>query len=329
MPDNQEQEHISMPHDTGYKYLLSSKKAFIQLVRSFIKTGWAEQIDEADLVRIDKSFILQDFKNKEADLVYRARLKEQDVIFYILMELQSTVDFLIPYRLLLYMTEVWRDIFKNVSYKEAERKSFRLPVIVPIVLYNGQAQWTVPLHFKETLNSPELFLDQVVDFQYILINVNSYQEEELLQLSNLLGAVFLVDQAKSIAEIIERLKKLSGVIKKMEPEEFRLFISWTENILTRGISSVKKEEITGIMKKSHPEEVETMISNVERVIKKSLKDAEKQGEKQGIEKGMRRGIERGIIKVAEQMLAAGEDIEKIMRYTGLSREEVEEIKNKG
>lgn len=126
------------------------------------------------------------------------------------------------------MTEVWRDIFKNVSYKEAGRKSFRLPVIVPIVLYNGQAQWTVPLHFKETLNSPELFLDQVVDFQYILINVNSYQEEELLQLSNLLGAVFLVDQAKSIAEIIERLKKLSGVIKKMEPEEFRLFISWTE-----------------------------------------------------------------------------------------------------
>jgi len=228
-----------------------------------------------------------------------------------------------------YMTEVWRDIFKNVSSKEAGRKSFRLPVIVPIVLYNGQAQWTVPLHFKETLNSPELFLDQVVDFQYILINVNSYQEEELLQLSNLLGAVFLVDQAKSIAEIIERLKKLSGVIKKMEPEEFRLFISWTENILTRGISSVKKEEIAGIMKKSHPEEVETMISNVERVIKKSLKDAEKQGEKQGIEKGMRRGIERGIIKVAKQMLAAGEDIEKIMRYTGLSREEIEEIKNKG
>ena len=72
-----------------------------------------------------------------------------------------------------------------------------------------------------------------------------------------------------------------------------------------------------------------MISNVERVIKKSLKDAEKQGEKQGIEKGMKRGIERGIIKVAEQMLAAGEDIEKIMRYTGLSREEIEEIKNKG
>jgi len=81
MPDNQ--EHISMPHDTGYKYLLSSKKAFIQLVRSFIKTGWAEQIDEADLVRIDKSFILQDFKNKEADTVEDAFSSSVSFLFYI------------------------------------------------------------------------------------------------------------------------------------------------------------------------------------------------------------------------------------------------------
>lgn len=61
MTGNQEQIH--MPHDTGYKYLLSSKKAFMQLIRSFIKTGWAEQVDEANLVRIDKSVILQDFLN--------------------------------------------------------------------------------------------------------------------------------------------------------------------------------------------------------------------------------------------------------------------------
>jgi glycerol-3-phosphate dehydrogenase len=35
------------------------------------------------------------------------RTKDQDVIFCILMELQSTVDFLMPYRLLLYQVEIW------------------------------------------------------------------------------------------------------------------------------------------------------------------------------------------------------------------------------
>ena len=42
------------------------------------------------ITRIDKSYILQDFNEKEADLVYRLKIKGQDVIFYLLMELQST-----------------------------------------------------------------------------------------------------------------------------------------------------------------------------------------------------------------------------------------------
>ncbi|MDO9535168.1 MAG: transposase, partial [Bacillota bacterium] len=88
----------------------------------------------------------------------------------------------------------------------------------------------------------------------------------------------------------------------------------TENILTRGVSSEKKDEITGILEKTRPEEVEEMISNVERVLKKSWEDAEKQG------------MEKGMEKVAKQMLSEGEDIEKIMKYTGLSREEIEKLK---
>jgi hypothetical protein len=53
-----------------------------------------------------------------------------------------------------------------------------------------------------------------------------------------------------------------------------------------------------------------MISNVERVIQKSLEDAKKEGR----------------LDVAKQMILEGEDIEKIIRYTGLSREEIEKLK---
>lgn len=320
MRDNR--ETVYMPHDTGYKYLLASKKAFLQLIRSFVKIGWADQVDEAGLVRVNKSFILQDFQNKEADLIYRAKLKDKDVIFYVLMELQSTVDFLIPYRLLLYMTEIWRDIFKNTSQKEAERKDFRLPVIVPIVLYNNPAKWAVPLNFKETLDSFEIFEKHVLDFQYILINVFAYDEKELLKLSNLMGAVFLLDQAGNLEEILDRLKKVIETIKKMDLEEFRLFTAWAENILTRGLSPEKKDEIVDILKNARPKEVEEMISNVERVLKKSWEDAEKQGIEQGIEKG----IEQAKINIARQMLLENEDIEKIIRYTGFTKEEIEKLK---
>ena len=41
---------------------------------------------------------------------------------------------------------------------------------------------------------------------------------------------------------------------------------------------------------------------------------------------MEEGREEGIEKVAKQMLYDGEDMEKIMKYTGLSREEIEKLK---
>ncbi|MCK4258969.1 MAG: Rpn family recombination-promoting nuclease/putative transposase [Halanaerobiales bacterium] len=119
--DHNNENQIHHQHDTGYKYLLSSKKIFMELLRNFVKKGWVNKIDESAMIRVDKSYILQDFNKKEADFVYRLKIKDQDVIFYILMELQSSVDFQMPYRLLLYMVEIWRDILIDVNrYKKRD-----------------------------------------------------------------------------------------------------------------------------------------------------------------------------------------------------------------
>lgn len=58
-------------HDTSYRFLLSSKKLFVELIRSFVQRGWVEAIDEEQVEEITHTFVLQDFKRQEADLVYR------------------------------------------------------------------------------------------------------------------------------------------------------------------------------------------------------------------------------------------------------------------
>ena len=83
---------ISNPHDRGYKSLLASEEIFLELLRSFVDMGWISLIDPEVITRIDTTQILQDFSEKEADLVYRLKIKGQDVIFYLLLELQSRVD---------------------------------------------------------------------------------------------------------------------------------------------------------------------------------------------------------------------------------------------
>lgn len=63
-------------YDKGYKTLLSSKKTFIDVLRDFIEEDWVGQIREDHLIKEDKSYILEDFRKKEADIVYQGKLRD-------------------------------------------------------------------------------------------------------------------------------------------------------------------------------------------------------------------------------------------------------------
>jgi len=189
-------------------------------------------------------------------------------------------------------------------------------------LYNSKDSWTIPLNFKETLDSHQLFGDYLVDFRYFLINVHGYSEDELIELSNLVSVVFMLDRVEELEDILECFHKSIAVIKKLSLEEFQLLKSWSQFILARNLPQEGKEEITRILDESSPEEVDKMISNVEKVIKKSVEDAEKQG----MEKGMEKGIKKRNMEIAKRMLAQGIDINTIASCTDLSKEEIEKLK---
>ena len=96
--NNRSVKKVENPHDKRFKELFSNKKSFLSLLRDYIKDDWVNSLDEDSLKKSEKSFILQDFSELEADIVYEASLDGKMVIFYILQELQSYVDFRMPYR---------------------------------------------------------------------------------------------------------------------------------------------------------------------------------------------------------------------------------------
>jgi len=195
------------PHDKGYKYLFHSKRAFLEFLRAFIPRDWVHQIDEDHLYRPETTYILPDFRDKEADIVYKLRRTAEDdqpeIIFYILMELQSTADFHMPYRLLLYQVEIWRDLLKNIETKEAARKDFRLPPIVPIVLYNGKAPWTAARTFRQMLKGESLFGDELLNFRYMLIDVHRMEQQTVEELVNAIKEKGVSDMQTNIERILD------------------------------------------------------------------------------------------------------------------------------
>jgi len=81
-----------------------------------------------------------------------------------------------PLRLLIYMAEIWRDIYQNTEIREWERKGYRVPVIIPAVLYNGVENWTASEEFRDLLSESGRFGSHALNFRYLLFDVNRYQE---------------------------------------------------------------------------------------------------------------------------------------------------------
>lgn len=69
----------------------------------------------------------------------------------------------------------------------------------------------------------------------MLIDVNRYPPQELYKAANLISTVFALDQKIDPAMLVRRLRKLSGGLKEMTPDEFRQLTVWLRNVLTQGL----------------------------------------------------------------------------------------------
>ena len=63
-----------------------------------------------------------------------------------------------------------------------------------------------------------------------------------------------------------------------------------------------------------------------RDIKNSVDTAKREGIAEGLEKGMELGMNQKALDIARNMLADGIDINLIMKYSGLTQEQIEKLK---
>jgi predicted transposase/invertase (TIGR01784 family) len=309
-------------HDKGYKRILSKKRNFLDLLKRHIKTQWVDQINEDDLELMNNQFILKDFRDKEADIIYRAKAGAQDVVFYVLLELQSVVDQTMPFRLLIYMVELMRRIFEGTDEKIRELKSFRLPAVVPIVLYNGGAEWSAVRSFKEYLAGYALFEPNIIDFQYLLVNINKIREEELLDAANLINTVLYLDQQNTARELYRKLARTAKMLGKLSDDQKIDLNAWLNDVLIKKIRRVlpDADELEMVIELFAKGDGEPMVYAIERMIdeieEKAREKGREAGEKVGRETGEKIG-ESHVITLFEEGYSL-DQIKKMLEYKPLS-----------
>ena len=253
-------------HDKGYKRILSKKKNFLDLLKNFVKASWVESVKESDLELIDKEFIPQDFREKESDIIYKVRLGEKEAIFYFLIELQSTVDYTIPLRLLVYTVELYKRLFLDASENDREKKGFRLPPVVPCVLYNGESAWTAASRFREYLDGFETFGDHIIDFKYVLLNVNNFTDESLHEIGDLVSSIFLLDKKQDTKRFLQNLKWVLKATEGLVQDEQIELKDWLSDVLTKKAKGENKEVIEEMLKLQKKGDVDEMTYAIERMM---------------------------------------------------------------
>ena len=308
------------PHDVRLTELFENQDAFISLLKDCVKADWIDDLDTDSLKRSNTSFILQDFAEKEADIIYEATLNNgsHKVIFYVLLEMQSTVDYRMPYRLLLYVVEILRHYYNHSDVNERERADFKFPAVVPIVFYNGKDRWTVPTNLREMFYGHSRFGDSLIDFNYSLIDAKGYDDESVKDFqSRLLKVMMMFERSESVAELIEVIEKYRDEIESLNDEELRI-ISAAIKILSNLYGTEATEKIIELIQAKHAERVSGMLVD--------LIANEKRREQEWIRQAKVEAKIEAAKETAKTFLEMGLTVEQVAKGTRLTIEEVEKIK---
>lgn len=300
-------------HDSGYKKLFSNTELLRQLLTTFVNEEWTNDIDYSTLQRIDKSFVTDEFADRESDLIYKAFFRKREVYIFILLEFQSTVDRFMALRMLRYITELYEHLIKNFKIK-------KLPAVFPVMLYNGEKRWTAPEELNKLIESsiPELYIPQ---FKYYKIAENEFSKDFLKKMRNSVAALFYTENCSG-EELRKEIKTVVRLLKSEKPAEITLFINWFKYMFDDRKDLV--EEIQGI------NEVKSMLRTS---IKKIKEEAVKEGLEKGLQKGLEKGLQKGILKgeqkkvyeMAKAMLNKKMSVIDISEITGLSVREIEKL----
>ncbi|MGL5550655.1 MAG: Rpn family recombination-promoting nuclease/putative transposase [Culicoidibacterales bacterium] len=295
------------PHDKGFKLLLKQKDIFMSFLREFAHGEFANIINEDSLELEESTFLTQNIDSRESDILYKAKFGEREIYFYILLEMQSKPDNTMPFRLLEYQLEIWRRYHKD--HFADSQKNYKLPIIQPIILYNGKRKWHVPQQFHGILDGIDDYpaKEYVLNFHYDLVDVNRFKSTDLKEHTSLISRVFLVEKSDDIDVLFQDLQYNAEHVFKTE-NDITTFKSWLqysagENYQGNIKDWINQLELGGV----------TMIkSNINYLLEKDEKK-----KKQIAIDAHQLGLVEGKLEVAQKMLALMDD-QTIAKITGLA-----------
>jgi hypothetical protein len=90
-------QSAAMNHDASYKLLFSHPEMVAELLRGYVKEPWVADLDFASLEKVNASYVSEDLRQREDDVVWRVRLRPRWVCLYLLLEFMNPIPGIHPF----------------------------------------------------------------------------------------------------------------------------------------------------------------------------------------------------------------------------------------
>ena len=165
-------EKISKSHDRFFKEVLGDIETAKSFLQHYLPPKIVRLIDPESITIEKDSYIEKDLSEYFFDLLFRVKMQREEGYVYLLFEHKSKVDKHVSLQLLGYMTSIWK--------KTVPRP---LPVILPVVFYQGREKWEAPQWFSNRFSNTDRMdgdlKDYIPDYKYELFEISSLRDEEV------------------------------------------------------------------------------------------------------------------------------------------------------
>lgn len=169
--------NLPVTHDAFFRALMDEPG--VAVLREHLPAEVAALLAPEAPELLDAHFVAAHLRHSQADRLYRARtLGGGELYIYVLLEHKSAPDPEVGVQLLGYLAEIWRRLDRQRLEQGGAVGSER-PPIVPLVIYHGAREWTVPLSFGETVAAYPALRPYLPDFRYALLDLGRVPDERL------------------------------------------------------------------------------------------------------------------------------------------------------
>jgi len=177
MLDNDE-NNLTNPHDKIFKTAMTDIRVAQDFLFHYLPVAIKKLINLNSLQIQKGSFVDEKFKTSETDILYQVELinnPKKKAYIYLLIEHQSKPDKWLPYRLVKYSCS-----FAD-QYLQQNKKASALPLIFPLVFYNGRKKYSYSLGIYDLFAEHKELARQIFSSPFTLIDLNEIEDEEIRQ----------------------------------------------------------------------------------------------------------------------------------------------------